>query len=165
MYKFIYIILLIFMLLCIYNEIQLKYILYIICIVLFLPVLQTNSIEGMTDLEAVSNVASLYNNKNMTVDNLNVTGKLTVNGLSKLSGIDNHNGIRTNDLTVINVKKNQNQSHILISPNWIDFIDDGPGNTTKQQWTMYNSNGHMRFWAKGISKVLDLDPQKQSLAL
>jgi len=148
------------MLLCIYNEIQLKYILYIICIVLFLPVLQTNSIEGMTDLEAVSNVASLYNNKNMTVDNLNVTGKLTVNGLSKLSGIDNHNGIRTNDLTVIDV--NKNQSYISIYPNWIDFIDHGPGNTTKQQWAMYNINGTMRFWAKDKSRVVDFDSQKQS---
>lgn len=39
-------------------------------------------IEGMTgeNTEAISNIASLYNNQNMTVSNLNVTGKLTVAG-------------------------------------------------------------------------------------
>jgi len=79
---------------------KLKYILYSGIIVLFLLVSQTNSIEGMTDLEAVSNVASLYNNQNMTVSNLNVTGKLTVNGLSKLSGIDNRNGITNDNLNM-----------------------------------------------------------------
>ncbi len=150
MYKFIQILLLIFMVLAVYQEYESKYIFYAGIIILLLLVLQTNSIEGMTDLEAVSNVASLYNNKNMTVDNLNVTGKLTVNGLSTLSGIDNKNGIRTNELNatdVINVTKNLHTTSIR--PNWIDFIDDSPGNTSKQQWALYNVYGTLRIWPKG----------------
>lgn len=42
--------------------------------------------ENMTSLEAVENIASLYNSNNMTVGNLNVTGNGTINGDATIKG-------------------------------------------------------------------------------
>jgi len=128
-----------------YNcETQLKYILYSICIAFFLLLSQTNSIEGMTDLEAVSNVASLYNNQNMTVSNLNVTGKLTVNGLSKLSGIDNRNGITNDNLNMtgrLNLTDASNNS-IMINGGQISLTNgnDKSIQTISNGWHSLNIN-------------------------
>lgn len=53
-------------------------------------------IEGFnnSDLsnEALANIASIYNNKNLTVTNLNVTGNLTVAGNSSVQGNTTTNG-------------------------------------------------------------------------
>lgn len=41
--------------------------------------------ESVTSAEAVANVASLYNDNELTISNLKVTGKLTVDGDSELN--------------------------------------------------------------------------------
>ena len=59
-----------------------------------------NKIERMTvnNDEAISNIASLYNSKNMTVTNLTVTGKLTAPDLvtNSINTTDKHDWLRIN---------------------------------------------------------------------
>ena len=60
-------------------------------------------IEGMTgeNIEAISNIASLYNNQNMTVSNLTVTGKLTAPNLEthQINTPVGHDWLRINEIS------------------------------------------------------------------
>lgn len=57
----------------------------IICIILYLFLERNSVIEGFSettniDFTALQNIASIYNNKELTVDKLNVTGDITAGG-------------------------------------------------------------------------------------
>lgn len=72
-------ILLLIIVLKIYNKIDVTiHTIIIITIITVLLMLKMNSKENFTPQEVLQNLGSLYNDQNMTVTNLTVTGKLTV---------------------------------------------------------------------------------------
>ena len=131
-------------------DVSLKYILYSLCAIIFINQLQKimsiNLSEFFTQAdanEALQNVASIYNNANMTVSNLTVTGNLdvkgqstlnnlgvlggvAVNGLSTLSGIANHNGLTSDNITI-------KPDNSLIFPS---------SDTSKATWKYFNNNNN-----------------------
>jgi len=62
------------------------YVIVLIILTVYVMNINTNNMEHLTgsisdaDLEAIRNVASIYNSGNMTVSNLNITGNLAVQG-------------------------------------------------------------------------------------
>jgi hypothetical protein len=72
-------ILLLLIILKIYNKIDVTiHTIIIITVITVLLLLKMNSKENFTPQEVLQNLGSLYNDQNMTVTNLTVTGKLTV---------------------------------------------------------------------------------------
>ena len=67
-------------------DISINYIL-ILAILFIKLTYDTTSLEHLTDVDALANVASLYNNQNMKVTNLEVTGNLTVGGATKTGSL------------------------------------------------------------------------------
>ena len=72
-------ILLLMIILKIYNKIDMTiHSIIAISAVTVIMMLKMNSKEHLSPQEAIQNISSVYNNQQMTVSNLTVTGKLTV---------------------------------------------------------------------------------------
>ena len=83
----------------------------IIIILLIIVIIYNNNIEYfITDVEAVANVASLYNSQNFTVSNLKATNNLDILGETKLNNNLNVSGITqlNNNLNVSGTTKLNN---------------------------------------------------------
>ena len=132
-------------------------VLILISIQLFYLMMCPNyGMEGMTNenAEAILNVASLYNNGKMTVDNLNVTGELTTNTINPYNEEDwiriNQKGGKTavyGNLSVSEtVKESDGLSIGLFSPKTgngkmrVNYIDSHDPSWLRVGWTRPTGN-------------------------
>ena len=77
------------------------HILILICLIfVLLWIIYCHNIEHLTPIEAVSNIASLYNNELLTTSNINVTNKLTAQTIS--GGTITANQLSINDVATAN---------------------------------------------------------------
>ena len=60
-------------------------IIFVVLTIITVIIFSTNYVEKFSDDEAVQNVASIYNNSNMKVTNLEVTGNLVSHTMNKLN--------------------------------------------------------------------------------
>ena len=117
-------ILLLLIILKIYNKIDISmHVIIVISITTVLLMLKINSKEHLSPEEVLGNLGSIYNNQNLTVANLTVTGKLTVgdpatNNVKMTVNDPAVNSGNTVDINKCDVSaRNVNVSNILTSRN------------------------------------------------
>lgn len=142
-------------------------------VIILLCLLYGNIFEGFETTtanptsEALQNIASVYNNQNMIVTNLNTTGKLTgneisantvgVNGIINTNTLDVKENATINGNTIVNGKINTN------SPVWGDLIQiKAFGTNSLIEWPapangiviVYASNSNIQFGIKKDGKEI-----------
>ena len=148
-----------------------------------------NFTTGQTDAEAIATIASMYNNGVLNIPKLNVTGdmavggqlvvskdigtlaNLNVNGLSTLSGVANHNGMKTDTLTTdtLNVNGLSTLSGVAnsngmktdgLQTNTMNFA--GSANSPSG-FSLYLYNERLRFYSPLSKSYIDFAPSGNSM--
>ena len=123
-----------------YKMLELKYIIImsIFAIIITTNCITNNTIEGFNNDEALQNIASIYNDTDMTVNNLKVTGTLTVDGETKMGNKLNVSGETKldNNLSVGDC--------IQINPNTVDknkMVIYPNASTAQDTYYFFNKDG------------------------
>jgi hypothetical protein len=145
------------------NCINISILTIIVLLVLFLYRNYIAEENFATDLEAVANVASLYNTGNFQVNNMNVTQDAKVGGTASISGnavisgnasvaqnlnanvISASNGITTNSSLITNTNSNEGGN--------ISIRNGNKTGSKISNWTIFNMTGgygdSLKFWRYG----------------
>ena len=152
------------------------YIVLLIIILLLLAYIILNNLDNQenfaTDFEALANVASLYNNSNMTVSNMTVTQNASVNGVINANGggatngwISGHFGLGDKDKIVIGNLENQacigahNKdfnawTDLRLQGNSINMVPNNGIVNYPNGWRVNTSDGHFRIQHNGEDKFV-----------
>lgn len=114
----------------------------IIIILILICVVYNNNSEHLTPTEAVTNIASLYNNSTLTSTNMNVTDKLTVSGNTSMNGGASING-NTSIAGALDITGNVTLSEAKIGGNTIVTSEGLKANGVMTSTIVPNSNNEL----------------------